>query len=294
MSEMQLVARTAAAEVLAASRRCRRARLRSSSCAETHSRSSLEQRQLGHGVAGEGRREPPVRLVRRRRGRQVDHAVEPEPPAALAHRLRRARGGWGRSCRRRDRSSSAVLRVRRSIARRASSCSSASSSLARRRRSPTTELEAAQPAVGGGAAQLLAALGIGGVELAADQERAAARIRSGLNAPSSRSTVATSSSTRCALRRDRSTRCTSTRQRSTWRRNWMPSPAPLAAPAISPGRSAMTNGSRERARGHHPELRHQRGERVVGDLGTRRRDHADEASTCRRWAGRRCRRRRAA
>ena len=55
-----------------------------------------------------------------------------------------------------------------------------------------------------------------------------------------------------------------------WRRNWWPRPAPSAAPSIRPGMSAMTK-LRFVVDAHHAEVRVQRGERIVGDLGARAR-----------------------
>ena len=65
------------------------------------------------------------------------------------------------------------------------------------------------------------------------------------------------------------------------RRKSRPSPRPSDAPGISPGTSAMVNTCSP-AR-DHAELRHQRGERVVGDLRPGRGQRRDQ----RRLAGRR-------
>ena len=68
---------------------------------------------------------------------------------------------------------------------------------------------------------------------------------------------------------------TSAAQRSMWRRKSWPRPRPSLAPSIRPGHV----GDRERrvAGGDHTEVGHQRGERVVGDLGARPRDRGDQA-----------------
>ncbi len=65
------------------------------------------------------------------------------------------------------------------------------------------------------------------------------------------------------------------------RRNSSPSPLPVAAPGISPGTSATVKVWLSDP--DHAEVRHQRGERVVGDLRLGRGDHRDQ----RRLAGRR-------
>ena len=66
-----------------------------------------------------------------------------------------------------------------------------------------------------------------------------------------------------------------------WRRNSRPRPLPVAAPGIRPGTSATVNDVL--AGLHHAQVRHQGGERVVGDLRLGRRDDRDQ----RRLAGRR-------
>ena len=83
----------------------------------------------------------------------------------------------------------------------------------------------------------------------------------------------------------RSIRCTSSRVRSVWRRKRCPRPLPSAAPGISPGRSAMT----KRPLLVHPddaERRHERGERVVGDLRAWPPTAARPGWTCPRWGSR--------
>ena len=70
------------------------------------------------------------------------------------------------------------------------------------------------------------------------------------------------------------TRITSTRARSMWRRNWWPRPLPSAAPSINPGMSA--SDELVVVEPHHAEVRFERGERVVGDLGLGRAHRRDQ------------------
>ena len=77
-----------------------------------------------------------------------------------------------------------------------------------------------------------------------------------------------------------STTCTSTRVRSRWLRKRCPSPCPVCAPSISPGTSATTNDA-VAGQPDDAEVRHQRGERIVGDLRLGGRDARDD----RRLAG---------
>ena len=92
---------------------------------------------------------------------------------------------------------------------------------------------------------------------------------------------------------DTSTRCTSTLVRSMWRRNWWPRPWPWCAPLISPGRRRRRSCDR-RSRPTHAEVRHERGERIVGDLRDAPPRCARSAWTCRRSGSRSGRRRRSA
>ena len=104
------------------------------------------------------------------------------------------------------------------------------------------------------------------------------RATSGENCASSLSIVATSASASPAA--EASTRWQSSRQRSTCLRKRSPSPAPRCAPSIRPGMSATTSVAGV-VRGHDAQVRHERRERIVGDLRLRRRDRRDE----RRLAG---------
>ena len=90
----------------------------------------------------------------------------------------------------------------------------------------------------------------------------------------------------------RSSSITSTRARSTWRRNWWPRPRALGRALDEAG----DVGEHELvvAEAHHAEVRLERGERVVGDLGLGRAHRRDQRATCPRWGSRRARRRRAA
>ena len=73
--------------------------------------------------------------------------------------------------------------------------------------------------------------------------------------------------------------CTSTEQRSMWRRKSRPSPLPCARAGDQPGH--VGDGEGRLARGDDAEVRHQRGERVVGDLRPGRGQRRDQ----RRLAG---------
>ena len=77
-----------------------------------------------------------------------------------------------------------------------------------------------------------------------------------------------------------STTCTSTEHRSTCRRKSSPRPRPSEAPGISPGH--VGDGEDLLPRGHHPELRDERRERVVGDLRTGRGQRRDQRRLPRR------------
>ena len=73
---------------------------------------------------------------------------------------------------------------------------------------------------------------------------------------------------------DTSTTWTRRRVRSMWRRKRMPSPAPWAAPSISPGMSATTKPpwvGRPRR-----QIRAQGGEGIGGNLGSRRREGGEQ------------------
>ena len=94
------------------------------------------------------------------------------------------------------------------------------------------------------------------------------------HARSSVSIVSLSASTSCSGLSP-AMRCTSTRVRSTWRKKRSPSPAPSCAPSIRPGTSTITNDSNS-ADADHTELRLERGERIVGDLRTRRAHHREQ------------------
>ena len=235
-----------------------------------------EQRQLHHGVAGEGRRQDPARLVRRLRRRQVDHPVEPERAPRRADRRRCARGGWGRSCRRRGRSSWRLSRrSSRSRAGRAISRGGSPSPVA----ALISQVGQARAPPPPGAAPRAAR---------GPRRRACCRtisrgrsISSALKAPSSLLDGRQIGRRRSPRGSTRSTRWSSTRQRSTWRRNWMPRPAPCGRAGDQPRQVGDDEGLGERPLGDHAELRHQGGERVVGDLRPRRRDDADQ----RRLAG---------
>ena len=63
--------------------------------------------------------------------------------------------------------------------------------------------------------------------------------------------------------------------RSTCFKNWMPRPAPSLAPGMRPGMSAMTKFASSSI-GDDAEVRHERRERIVGDLRPRARHGADE------------------
>ena len=82
----------------------------------------------------------------------------------------------------------------------------------------------------------------------------------------------------CTASGSRSIRTTRTRARSMWRRKRSPRPLPPAAPSTSPGMSAITNSvpSRSPPTRTTPEMRLERGERVVGDLGLGGRDGGDQ------------------
>ena len=111
-------------------------------------------------------------------------------------------------------------------------------------------------------------------------EPLARRRRGPGTASSSRVMTSKSSTGSRPVIEDTSTRWTSTLVRSRWLRKRWPRPCPACAPSISPGTSATTN-DRSPDRPTTPEVRHQRGERVVGDLRPRGRDARDQ----RRLAG---------
>ena len=223
-------------------------------------------------------------LVRRQARRHVEHAAQPELRSPRPRPSRGARSGPGRTCRRRRRSRMA----------RASGASPPG------RRGARLEPRASEPPRGRESRRAPAAPRRRGrrdleVRQAAplaprriDSSRSGSETASHFDATSTRGRAATSGENarellldhrrrrarrRPTRRRRRDGRAA--RQRSTCFRNRMPSPAPRCAPSMSPGMSATTSVRWSSPR-HDAEVRHERRERIVGDLRLGRRDRGDE------------------